>query len=149
MARPQLSLTGRALRLLGQREHSRAELARKLAPHAGDAQALEQVLDTLQAKGFINEQRVLESLVHRRAAGLGVLRLRQELQAKGLAPEAVASALGVLRGSELERARALWQKKFGAVAQDRAERARQLRFLAARGFTTETLRKVVAGTDED
>ena len=73
----------------------------------------------------------------------------QELQAKGLPPEAVAQAVEELRGSEVERAREVWRKKFGRTPTDAAERAKQMRFLAARGFGGEAIRRVVAGADED
>ncbi|MGC4396786.1 recombination regulator RecX [Hydrogenophaga sp. T2] len=143
------SLKGRALRLLAQREHSRAELQRKLAPHEENPGELKQALDELQAKGFIDEQRVIESVVYRRAARLGASRVRQELQAKGLPAEAVAQAVEALRGSETERARAVWRKKFGRAPADAAERAKQMRFLAARGFGGEAIRRVVAGADDE
>ena len=87
------SLKGRALRLLGQREHSRLELQRKLAPHVQEGEDLVAVLDELEAKGFISEQRVVDSVLHQRARRLGSARIRQELQAKGIAPEAMAQAL--------------------------------------------------------
>jgi regulatory protein len=143
------SLKGRALRLLAQREHSRAELQRKLAAHEEAPGELAQALDDLQAKGFIDEQRVIESVVHRRAARLGASRVRQELQAKGLPPEAVALTVSELRGSEVERAREVWRKKFGQAPADAAQRAKQMRFLAARGFGGEAIRRVVAGADGD
>ncbi len=146
---PGLSLTGRALRYLSAREHSRAELERKLAPFDEPPGELAKVLDALQAKGFINEGRVVESVLHRRAGRLGAARIRQELQAKGLAPEAVAEAVGQLRATEVERARDIWRKKFGAAPDSPAERARQMRFLASRGFGGDTIRKVVSGADED
>ena len=62
-----LSLKGRALRHLAAREHTRVELERKLASHADSADELARVLDELQAKGFISEQRVVDSVLHRRA----------------------------------------------------------------------------------
>jgi regulatory protein len=135
--------------LRAQREHSRAELLRKLAPHEEAPGELAQALDELQAKGFIDEQRVIDSVIHRRAARLGASRVRQELQAKGLPPEAVAQAVDGLRGTEVDRAREVWRKKFGRAPADAAERARQMRFLAARGFGGESIRRVVAGADED
>lgn len=144
-----LSLTGRALRLLSTREHSRAELERKLAPFEEETGALAKVLDALEAKDFINEGRVLESVIHRRSAKLGAQRIKQELQAKGLEPEAVAQALSTLRASEVERAREVWKKKFGEPPQDATERAKHMRFLASRGFSGDAIRKVVAGADED
>eukprot|EP01136_Pigoraptor_vietnamica_P033135 Opistho-1_new@95721 len=100
----QISLKGRALRLLAGREHSRAELQRKLSPHETEPGELARALDELEAKGFINEQRVLESVVHRRSARLGAARVRQELQAKGLDPQAVAQAVAGLQDSEEARA---------------------------------------------
>lgn len=144
-----LSLKGRALRLLAGREHSRAELERKLAEHETEPGELARVLDDLQAKGFISEQRVVESVVHRRAARLGTGRLKQELQAKGVSPQAVADAVDALRRTEVERAREVWRKKFGEPAVDAAGRAKQMRFLASRGFAAEAIRRVVSGADDD
>src|SRR5512141_3524012 len=112
MVRGQLSLKGRALRLLSGREHSRAELERKLAQHEEEPGQLRRVLDELQAKDFINEQRVVDSVLHRRAPRLGAARIRQELQAKGLAPEAVAEAVACLQSTEPQRAREIWARKF-------------------------------------
>ena len=149
MAFDKPSLKGRALRLLGQREHSRAELERKLRAHEEEPGEMTRALDDLQAKGFINEQRVLESVVFRRAPRLGALRVRQELQAKGLAPEAISQAMAELQGSEVERAREVWRKKFGEPAADAQARARQMRFLAARGFGAETIHRVVKGGEDD
>ena len=149
MAATPLSLTGRALRLLSSREHSRAELERKLAQYEEEPGALATVLDSLQAKDFINEGRVVASVLHRRSAKLGTQRIKQELQAKGLEPEAVADAVSSLRASELERARAVWRKKFGTQPADAAERGKQMRFLASRGFGGDTIHRVVSGGDED
>jgi len=149
MTAPAPSLKGRALRLLSTREHSRAELQRKLEPFEQLAGTLEAVLDELQAKGFISEQRVLESVVHRRSAKFGATRIRQELLAKGLEPEAVAQAVQQLRQSELARAREIWRKKFDEPPADAAERAKQMRFLASRGFDGDTIRRVVSGAADD
>ncbi len=139
----QLSLKGRALRLLGNREHSRAELERKLAPHEEEPGQLQRTLDELQAKGFISDERAAESVLHRRAARLGMGRLKQELQAKGLDAALVTQSLERLKGTELDRAREVWRRKFDARPRDAAERAKQSRFLAARGFGGEVIRKVL------
>ncbi|MEY4758237.1 MAG: hypothetical protein RJA34_3135 [Pseudomonadota bacterium] len=149
MNTPAPSLKGRALRLLSTREHSRAELERKLAAHEEEPGTLAKALDELQARGFISDQRVIESVVHRRSANLGALRVRQELQAKGLDRDAVNQAVAELQTSELDRARAVWQKKFGDAPEDASARAKQMRFLAARGFGADTIRRVVAGGFED
>ena len=139
----QPSLKGRALRLLSGREHSRAELQRKLAPHETEPGELARALDELQAKGFINEQRVVESVLHRRAPRLGAARVRQELQAKGLEPQAVADAVASLQDTEEARARDVWRKKFATPPLDAKDRARQIRFLLTRGFSGDVVRRVL------
>ena len=142
----QPSLKGRALRLLGQREHSRRELERKLASYEQEPGTLAQALDELQAKGFLDEQRAAESLVHRRAGQYGATRLRQEMQDKGLARDLIEQTLAGLKDSELSRAREVWRRKFDAAPTTPQERARQTRFLLARGFSGEVVRRVL-GSD--
>lgn len=139
------SLKARALRLLSQREHSRAELTAKLAHHVQEGEGLSALLDTLEQRGFIDEARVADSVQHRRAPLLGTQRVLQEMRRKGLSDELVQKAAAELEGSEIDRARAIWARRFAdapapASAQ---ERARQMRFLASRGFAAEAVRRVV------
>ena len=151
MATVPISLKGRALRYLAGREHSRAELVRKLARHEEEPGQIERVLDDLQAKDFISEARVVASVINRRAASLGGARLRQELQAKGIDPERVRDAVAQLKDTELERGQAVWRKRFGGLDGDDAayapadtkQWARQVRFLMARGFSADVVRRVV------
>jgi regulatory protein len=142
-AKPAPSLKARALRLLAQREHSRLELERKLSPHETEPGTLAQALDWLQAKGFINETRVADSVVQRKAARMGTARIAQELTQKGLSQELVQNTVADLRSTEVERAHAVWARKFGQPASTLQARAKQLRFLAARGFAAEVVRRVV------
>ncbi len=143
----QPSLKSRALRLLAAREHSRSELERKLQHFEAAAGSLATTLDELQAKGFISEQRVLESVLNRRATQFGAQRIRQELQDKGVTAPAIAQALVTLHGSEFERALKVHQKKFATPPADAKSAARQMRFLASRGFSADVIRRVVAATD--
>ena len=149
MAFAKPSLKGRALRLLSLREHSRLELERKLVAYEEEPGSLALALDDLQAKGFISESRVLESVIHRRAAKLGLTRIRHELQGKGLDPRLINQAMNGLRGSEFERASEVWRKKFGAPPDTPAAMARQARFLTARGFTAEVVQRVLRATGGD
>jgi regulatory protein len=150
-----LSVKGRALRYLSQREHSRVELERKLARHVQDteestAQAqISAALDDLAAKGLLSEARTAESVLNSQGRRYGIHRLKQTLQGKGLAPELVASTLQQARGTELERAQEVWRRRFGEPAADAAERARQMRFLAGRGFEGEVIRRVLRGADHE
>ncbi len=143
-------LRERALRLLARREHARAELARKLAPHAESAEALEALLDDLTARRLLSDERYVEMRMNARAARFGNARLAYELRTQGVSEELVEAALS---GSEdeLARARQVWQRKFGDTvkANDAIHRARQMRFLMSRGFSGETIRRVLRGDFED
>lgn len=163
------SLRARALQALALREHSRSELRRKLCrprpgahgpsedvpddrdavderrqAHAAEVEAL---LDELQAQGLLSDERFIESRVHARASRFGNRRIQQELQRHGVSLDDRTAA--ELRRSEEQRARSVWSRRFGASAADAAERARQMRFLAARGFSPDVIRRVVRGRDPD
>ena len=144
------TLRERALRLLARREHARTELARKLAPHADSSEELEALLDDLSVRRLLSDERYVEMRMNARAARFGNARLVYELRKQGVSEELVNAALA---GSEdeLTRARQVWQRKFGgmAVAEDAASRARQMRFLMSRGFSGETIRRVLRGDFED
>lgn len=140
-----VSLKARAVDLLAQREYSRQALQEKLLSEQASTQDVAQALAQLEARGLVDDTRVAETLVNRRAGKLGGMRLRQELQAKGLSADVVADTVAALKDSELARALAIWQKKFGVVATDAATRNRQARFLATRGFSGDVVRQVVAG----
>lgn len=156
--KPRLSLKGRGLQILAQREHSRSELRRKLLTHARALAAQEHgaadlqgqvdaVLDWLQAHQYLCEERFVESRVHVRAARYGNLRIQRELAQHGVALG--ADAARQLKDSEAGRARDVWARKFGEAPRDAAERARQMRFLAARGFSGEAIRRAVGGRADD
>ena len=161
----------RALQWLAQREHSRQELRDKLlrlmsrpaanlisaaepdaegppvdateacpTDVAGEVDAL---LAWLEARGYLSQQRFVESRVHARQARFGNLRIRQELQQHGLQLD--ADTRQALQASEEQRARDLWQRKFGQAPSDATQRVLQLRFLAGRGFSTDVVRRVVLG----
>ena len=134
--------------MLSQREHSRFELERKLKPFEETPGELAEALDFLQAKDFINEQRVVDSELHRRSAKLGAARIKQELQSKGLDAGAVLDAVDLLKSTEVERAREVWRKKFGNAPENASERGKQMRFLMSRGFGSEAIRKVISGVFE-
>jgi len=148
-----ISLKGRALRLLATREQSRSELEKKLKVHEETPGQLAVVLDELQAKDFISEARVVESVINRRQAKMGASRIRQELFSKGIDKEVVVEAMAGLKATELDRAKDLWQKKFGVRSNgqpcDRATQAKQMRFLAARGFSGDVIRRVMAPSEKE
>ena len=146
----QPGLRARALRLLARREHTRLELERKLAPHVDDdPQELSALLDDFVERGWLSEARAVEQLVHAKRKRFGSARIRQALIEKGVSPALIAPALEALKESEIDSARAVWSRKFKVAAADRAERARQVRFLQSRGFSLEVALRVVRGGSTD
>jgi SOS response regulatory protein OraA/RecX len=146
---PQLSLRGRALGYLSRREHSRTELSRKLTPHLGEGDSLDTLLDALESEGWLSNERFVESVVHRRGTRLGTSRIVHELKRNGIDETLIQDAGTELKKTELTRARDVWSKKFGELPTTPAERAKQARFLATRGFNGGTIVKVLkAGDDE-
>ncbi len=135
------------MRLLARREHSRAELARKLAPHAGSARELETLLASLIEKKQLSDERYAFERSRWLARKYGPARIRHDLRAKGVAEELVAGACS--RDDELEQASLALKKKYRTTATTREERARRARFLQGRGFSYEAIRRALdlAGDD--
>ncbi|HBK44720.1 MULTISPECIES: RecX family transcriptional regulator [unclassified Polynucleobacter] len=159
------SLKARALRLLSMREYSRKGLAAKLEESAArmlkfqsseeEAEVLvpaiplttqiEAVLDDFEARGWLSDQRFAEALVRRRSERFGTRKIQDELAQAGVDSAKTIDLLKNLKETEYQRAHELWLRKFGALASEQKERARQYRFLASKGFSSDVVSKVVAG----
>lgn len=138
-------LRARALALLARREHCRAELARKLE-HAGFVRDdIAPLLDEFEAKNWLSDRRYAESWVADHRAKAGSVKLAYELRQRGVPDAIIEAVLGENRDSELERARAVWRKKFGTLPEGTVDKAKQIRFLQGRGFNSEVIRSVVVG----
>jgi len=138
-------LKARALRFLARREHSRAELSRKLAPHAESAEALLFLLDELEKRKQLSDERYAEVRAHWMARKYGAAKIRQDLKAKGVAEEVAAR---VSTDVELERARGILARKYRDAATTAEEKARRMRFLQGRGFSFDTIRGALAVDEE-
>ncbi|WP_321787199.1 recombination regulator RecX [Paraburkholderia sp. J94] len=146
--RPERSLKGRALGYLSRREYSRAELSRKLMAFTDNADELEALLDTLERDGWLSDARFAESVVYRRAARVGAGRIVSELKRHAVGEALIEEVSTQLRETELTRALAVWKKKYGQLPETPAERARQARFLAARGFSMSIIGKILKGIED-
>lgn len=140
-------LRERALRLLARREHSRAELVRKLALAGFSTDDICPVLDEFEEKNWLSDRRFAESYVADHRARAGSIKLAYDLRQRGVGDGIVERVLGDTRDSELDRARAIWQKKFGARPADASEKAKQIRFMQGRGFAHEIIQKVMRGAE--
>jgi len=139
-------LKARALRYLVRREHSREELARKLAPHAASKEILEGTLNWLESTNKLSNQRFAEIRAHVLARKYGAARIRQDLQSKGVSEAIAARAVAEL--DDVAKAREILARKYRAPATSREERAKRARFLQSRGFSGEVIRRLVLRREE-
>ncbi len=142
-----MTLRERALNLLARREHSRAELARKLAAY-GQAEDIESLLDALEHEDLLSEDRYVEAVTHAYAGRHGSLRLRQTLQRHGVTGDLADLTVQRARADDLAACQALWRRKYGKPPADRKEKSRQYRFLLARGFPAEVVARVLGEEDD-
>lgn len=145
--RPTRSLKMRAIDYLSRREYSRAELTRKLAPFVEEGDELEPLLDSLERESLLSDARFAESVMNRRASRMGANRIVSELRQHKLDDTLIESVGSQLRETERARAQAVWRKKFGTLPQSPAERVKQARFLAMRGFSRATISQILKGDD--
>ena len=134
-------LKTRALRYLARREHSRAELARKLAPYAESEEALAALLDELVLKRQLSDERYAELRAHWLGRKYGAARIRQDLKAHGVSAH-------VSDAGDLEKARAILARKYRGAPGTLEEKARRARFLQSRGFSHEIIRQLLSARHE-
>ncbi|HEX2565715.1 MAG TPA: regulatory protein RecX [Burkholderiales bacterium] len=134
-------LKQRALRYLVRREHSRAELARKLAAHAESSEAVQLVLEGLLSKKQLSDERFASERARVLSRKYGPAKIRQDLKARGVAEEVIDR---LSPDDESARARAILARKYREPAASREERARRARFLQGRGFSYEAIKKALS-----
>ncbi len=120
----------------------------RLSSRGADDAEVQSLLDEFEAKGWLSEQRFIDAVVQTRKRRFGTAKVLRELKDKGVSEEGLAAARDVLRVEELETARSVWKKRFGEQPSTLAERAKQSRFLAGRGFSPEVIRTVLDWRDD-
>ena len=142
--KPEISLRVRAMRYLARREYCRTELNNKLLPYVQEGEDLEAVLDELVKRGWLSDERATTQLVHAKRSRFGSHRIAYELRQKGIPENLISEAMPELKETELDTAREVWHRKFGNIAQDAKEKAKQMRFLQSRGFSMDVILKVLS-----
>ena len=140
-AKPEPSLRVRAMRFLARREHSRAELKRKLTPKVVEGEDVDAVLDDLARRGWLSDERFAEQTVRAKARRFGPRKVADYLRRCGVGDEAIGAGIrnaGVDGVSNLE---SIWQSRFRAAPASEREKMRQVRFLQGRGFEIDTIFK--------
>lgn len=135
------SLRVSAMNLLARREHSAEELRQKLKRYSDDESLIEQVVARLEADNLQSDERYVEAFVAmRKRQGKGPLRVQQELKQKGVAGELIAAYLDTSDSLWWDLAEEVRQRRFGSEQPaDLKGKARQVRFLQYRGFTSEQI----------
>lgn len=133
-------LKTRALRLLARREHARAELRGRLQRWAGPGDDVEALLDALEAAGLLSDVRAAESAARRHSGRKGAAALARDLQRRGIEADVAEGVLIEARQLEPGAARTALRRRFPEPPVDAAGRARQWRFLQARGFGADAIR---------
>ena len=136
-----VELRSRAISLLARREHSRAELARKLTQRGARKDLLNAVLDELVAEELLSEARFVEAFVHSRTQrGQGPVKIRAELARRGIDDDLIERFLTRTSDSWLELLRSVRTRRFGENSPgDEQAWARQARFLSSRGFPADLI----------
>ncbi|HSR01353.1 MAG TPA: recombination regulator RecX [Methylophilaceae bacterium] len=143
------SLKQRALEYLSKREYSAVELGQKLKTYADGSDDIPALLNDFIARGWLSDRRFTEQIVRARKVKFGSAKIAHELREKGVDDELIADAVAEIQDNELERATEVWHKKFKQPASNRNEWAKQARFLQSRGFSFDTIKKVLSKQDND
>jgi len=137
-----VELRARALRLLARREHTRQELECKLSPHAGSSEALGVLISELKTKNQLSDARFAEERARRLSRKYGAARIRQDLKAKGVSEELISRFSS--SEDEMQRAKEILERKYRTPAATREEKAKRMRFLQSRGFSSEIIFKLLS-----
>lgn len=134
-----------ALNFLARREHSKLELQRKLGTKGFGAHEIAKLLQELVNEKLQSDDRFTESYINMRSSkGFGPLRIKGELEARGIDRETIEKHLDENDTSWFDLAKAIRKKKFGEkVSSDLHHKAQQIRFLYYKGFTNEQIKKII------
>ena len=139
----------RALRLLARREHAARELSTKLRQRGAPPEVAAAAVEGLADRDLQSDRRYAEMLVRQRVAqGHGPMRIRGELAMAGIDREGVEAVLVAAEVDWCALAVEVQARKFKGPPVDFADRQKQSRFLAGRGFAAEQIRAALAGAGD-
>lgn len=141
MAAP--ALKAQAVRLLARREYARAELEDKLVGKGAARGEVQQVLDELAAGGYLSNERYAHAVSRQMAGRYSRRSIAGELKAKGVAGDDIAAAIATNGVDDATALEALWRRRFGELPVGDREKARQIRFLQARGFAVSAILRLL------
>lgn len=136
-----------ATRMLAGREHSVLEMTRKLQQKAFAADIVDEVISSLVQANVLSDARFADAYVRMRSSrGYGPIRIRMELQERGVAGETIDAGFEENAIDWFALAVEMRQRKFGeTLPEEFAEQAKQMRFLQYRGFSQAHINAAVKG----
>ncbi len=144
-------ITQKAVALLAIQERSRFILRRKLLDRfkeAEDKALIEEILNFLEEKDYLSDRRYAKLVIDMKASKYGDQKLKWALRQHGVSDEIIKEEMKALQDSELQRAQAVWESRFGEPPADPKERDRQYRYLSSRGFSFSTVSQVMRGKNK-
>ena len=142
------TLKAQAIRLLAGRDYARAELESRLVGAGADLAEVRSTLDDLGAQGLLSDQRFARVVVSKKAGSYSRRCIAGGLKAKGVAPDDIDDALREADIDDDAALTALWQRRFGQLPTSDREKARQVRYLQARGFSVSAILKLLRSPPE-
>ena len=142
------SLRVRAMRFLARREHSRAELRRKLASRAAEGEDLDALLDDLAKRGWLSDIRFAEQIARAKARRFGPRKLAHYLKSCGVDDESIEAGIRNAGADGTSSLESIWHSRFRAAPASEREKMRQVRFLQGRGFEIDAIFKFLKTLEE-
>jgi regulatory protein len=141
----------KAMDYLARREYGQQELEQKLIAAGFEAVTATDAVHKLTGEGLQDDRRFIESFVQSRIGqGKGPVRIRQELDERGVHDGTVEAVLEDVSEDWYALARQIRDKKFGPdLPRDFSEKARQMRFLQYRGFESAHIQAAVSSHGDD
>lgn len=126
------------LRLLTRRDHSRKEIQDKLAVKGYDRSQVSTVIDELAQQSWQDDTRYAESYARVRSQkGFGPVRIAYELKQQGISQDTIDKIVLATTEDWMNVLERVYTKKYPEyVAMDNNERAKRIRFLLQRGFSS-------------
>jgi regulatory protein len=131
--------------LLSRREHSRKELQQKLLQREYLAEEISEVINYLVDNNYLSDERYSESVFRLRVnKGFGKYYIEQELRQKGISNSLITALDQQQMIDWTAQAAVAYQKKYAdSTIKDQKEKAKRIRFLQSRGFSTDEILTVI------
>ena len=145
----QLQLKKRALYYLGKRDYSRVELGRKILAYSESLEInkadLELVLDELENKDWLSDNRFSEQFVLSKKRKFGARKIAHELKLRGVSESIISRVLSDIKDDKFLLAKKIWEKKFNQIPITIDEKAKQIRFMQSRGIEVAIIHQILSG----